>query len=102
MDSTIPSVAIGLKQAEGAQSQATPKPSKTDDVAFRFEQMLWAEMLSHAGFEDALTMSGGEAASSFSRYVVEAVAKDLAEQHSFGFRERIFPAEYEQARKVVE
>jgi len=53
----------------------------------RFEQMLWAEMLSHAGFEDALTRGGGDGASSFARFVVEAVAKDLAARHPLGLGE---------------
>ena len=58
--------------------------SEVSDLNKRFEQMLWAEMLSHAGLEEALTKNGGEAASSFSRYVVEAIAADLAEQHPLG------------------
>ena len=38
----------------------------------------------HAGLEEALTKNGGEAASSFSRYVVEAIAADIAEKHPLG------------------
>ncbi len=62
---------------------------KQESVGQRFEQMLWAEMLSHAGLEDALTLGGGEAASAFSRYVVEAIAADLAEQQSLGLTDSI-------------
>lgn len=51
------------------------------NIGQRFEQMLWAEMLTHAGLEKAFSQGGGEAASAFSRYVVEAVAKDIAESH---------------------
>lgn len=54
------------------------------DIGKRFEQMLWAEMLSHAGLEDSLTLGGGESASAFSRYVVEAIAEDIAEKHPLG------------------
>lgn len=54
------------------------------DIGKRFEQMLWAEMLSHAGLEESLTLGGGEAASAFSRYVVEAIAADIADKHPLG------------------
>ncbi len=53
-------------------------------IAHRFEQMLWAQMLSHAGLERAFTQGGGEAASAFTRYLVEAIAADLAERHPLG------------------
>ncbi|KCZ92229.1 hypothetical protein [Hyphomonas johnsonii] len=75
----------------GAPARALPDRSSADiqrqeatDIGKRFEQMLWADMLSHAGLEKALSQGGGEAASAFSRYVVEAVAKDLAETHPLG------------------
>ena len=42
-------------------------------------------MLSHAGLEKAFTQSGGEAAASFSRMIVESIAEDLAERHPLGF-----------------
>ena len=67
-----------------------PAPQKPTDasaevnIGKRFEQMLWAEMLSHAGLEKSLTQGGGEAASAFSRYVVEAIAEDIAEKHPLG------------------
>ncbi len=61
------------------------------DLGLRFEQMFWAEMLSQAGFEDALTKSGGEAAASFSRFLVESIASDLAKHHPLGFAEKINP-----------
>ena len=54
------------------------------EIAQRFEQMLWAEMLSHAGLEKAVSQGGGEAASAFSRYVVEAIAEDMAAAHPLG------------------
>lgn len=59
----------------------------------RFEQMLWAEMLSHAGLEKAFTQGGGEGASAFSRYVVESIARDLAEKHPLGLGEKLPVAE---------
>ncbi|MCA8906037.1 MAG: hypothetical protein KDA43_14700 [Hyphomonas sp.] len=59
------------------------------DIGKRFEQMLWSEMLSHAGLEKAFSQGGGETASAFSRFVVEAVAKDIAETHPLGFAEAV-------------
>lgn len=70
-------------------SSSASHSNKQEAVGQRFEQLLWAEMLSHAGFEDALTMGGGEAASAFSRYVVEAIAADLAAEQSLGLKESI-------------
>lgn len=68
----------------GAVGSTTAPTPEREDIAQRFEQMLWAEMLSHAGLEKAVTQGGGEAASAFSRYVVEAIAKDLAAAHPLG------------------
>ncbi len=70
----------------------TAKPAdekKAGEIKQRFEQMLWAEMLSHAGLEKAFTLGGGEAASAFSRYVVEEIAKDLAEKHPMGLADKV-------------
>lgn len=88
-----PSALPGLDTATLKSAQITaPKSAREtaeQDIKQRFEQMLWAEMLSHAGLEKALTQGGGEAASSFSRYVVEAIAKDLAETHPMGLAEHV-------------
>lgn len=70
-------------------SQTTPEIAERSDAAKRFEQLLWAEMLSHAGLEKSFTQSGGEGASAFARYIVEAIAMDLAETHSLGLGDRI-------------
>ena len=67
------------------------------DVNKRFEQMLWAEMLRHTGIEEAFTKAGGQAASAFTQFAIEAIAEDLAEKQPFGFNsvERTMQA-YEQ------
>ena len=70
----------GTRSAD-ANSAKEPEDAAATEIRQRFEQMLWAEMLSHAGLEKAFTQGGGEAASAFSRYVVEEIARDLAEQH---------------------
>lgn len=59
------------------------------EIVKKFEQMLWAEMLTHAGLEKAFTQSGGEAASAFSRYIVEAIAEDISEKHPLGLSKEI-------------
>ncbi len=90
-----PSALPGLDTSSITSPQTSaPKSAREtaeQDIKQRFEQMLWAEMLSHAGLEKALTLGGGEAASSFSRYVVEAIAKDLAETHPMGLAEHVNP-----------
>jgi hypothetical protein len=89
-------VTISISSQSDLASSRSMRPdasvsSKTDtesQIKQRFEQMLWAEMLSHAGLEKAFTLGGGEAASAFSRYVVEEMAKDLAEKHPIGIADR--------------
>lgn len=82
---------MGTADIKSAPPNAAMSARETaeQDIRQRFEQMLWAEMLSHAGLEKALTQGGGEAASSFSRYVVESIAKDLAATHPLGLGERV-------------
>jgi hypothetical protein len=77
----------------GPTPTAQPEPRREAEGALqlgqRFEQMLWAEMLSHSGLEKAFTQNGGEAAASFSRYIVEAISEDLARTHPLGFADEI-------------
>lgn len=61
----------------------------TAEQGRRFEQMLWAEMLRHAGLEDAFTSGGGDAASAFSRHLLEAIAEDLSEARPLGLAEAV-------------
>ncbi len=77
-------------QRQGVQPAASDS-DETNQLRLRFEQMLWSEMLSHAGLEKAFTQGGGEGAASFSRFIVEAIAKDLAEKHPLGFGEKALP-----------
>ena len=67
-----------------ATQRVQPSDVPSDDIGKRFEQLLWAEMLSNAGLEKSLTMNGGESASAFSRYVIEQIAEDIAEKHPLG------------------
>ncbi len=76
--------ADGGKIVSDAPARVAKASLEATEIAQRFEQMLWAEMLSHAGLEKAVSQGGGEAASAFSRYVVEAIAKDMAAAHPLG------------------
>ena len=67
-----------------ARAHAPQLPKESTSITQKFEQLLWAEMLSHAGLEKSLTSGGGEGVSSFSRYVVEAIAEDIARKHPLG------------------
>lgn len=75
--------------AFGTGKGEAPAADERSEVGKRFEQMLWADMLSHAGLEKSFTLGGGEAASAFSRYIVEAIAGDLAETHPLGLAEKV-------------
>lgn len=89
MSGPISPLSAGMPSAALMNLSSANPSEKQQAVGQRFEQMLWAEMLSHAGLEDALTLGGGEAASAFSRYVVEAIAADLAAEQSLGLKDSI-------------
>lgn len=84
----IPTPSSGLTPAalmptkNGASTLQAPETS--DESKMRFEQLLWAELLTHTGLEKSLTLGGGEGAAMFSRYFVEAIAADMAKQHPLG------------------
>lgn len=87
--SAVNSYDAGILRPAAPEILKPPEEKQAADIKMRFEQMLWAEMLSHAGLEKAFTQGGGEAASAFSRYVVESIAKDLAEKHPMGLAEKV-------------
>lgn len=89
MSGPISPLSAGMPPAALMNLSSANPSEQQQAVGQRFEQMLWAEMLSHAGLEDALTLGGGEAASAFSRYVVEAIAADLAAEQSLGLKDSI-------------
>lgn len=76
--------AIHSATRAGGARPATAEADARAEITKRFEQMLWAEMLSHTGLEDALTKSGGQGASAFTQFVIQSIAEDLAEQHPLG------------------
>jgi len=77
-----------------------PGKSAVEEIGIRFEQLLWAEMLSHTGIEEAFIQSGGEAASAFSRMIIEAIAEDLAEKHPLGLNATGTPASSDGAEQM--
>jgi hypothetical protein len=87
--SVLPSLQASGRQTAAPDAKRPAAETSEQTIKQRFEQLLWSEMLSHAGLEKALTLGGGEAASSFSRYFVEAIAKDLAETHPLGLAEQV-------------
>jgi hypothetical protein len=55
-----------------------------DEAGLALERLVWAQMITHAGLDRALTSGGGEAAAPFARLFVEALAADLADSHPLG------------------
>ena len=89
VSSIMPGAAPSSMGPAGEGKGGAAVSPERSEIGKRFEQMLWAEMLSHAGLEKSLTLGGGEAASAFSRYVVESIAADLAETHPLGLARRV-------------
>lgn len=84
---TITPTSISLPTG-AAQVPTQPKLSAEENTNVRFEQLLWAELLTHTGLEKALTLGGGDGAAMFSRYFVEAIAEDIAKQHPLGLLDK--------------
>ncbi|MEQ8557466.1 MAG: hypothetical protein RIB03_04035 [Henriciella sp.] len=66
------------------EPEANAGRNETSELGQRFEKMLWAEMLRHTGLEEAMTRAGGQGASAFAQFMVEAIAEDIAERHPLG------------------
>lgn len=92
----IPTLPPTLTPSAASQPTASAPVAQgletSDESKLRFEQLLWAELLTHTGLEDALTLGGGQGASMFSRYFVEAIAADIAEQHPLGLLDTELPS----------
>jgi hypothetical protein len=93
----IPTLPPTLAPATAAELSSATAPTQgvesSDDSKMLFEQLLWAELLTHTGLEDALTLGGGQGASMFSRYFVEAIAADIAKQHPLGLLDAELPTD---------
>jgi len=86
----LPAQSVAATGATSGSSEIVTT-EMSDETKLRFEQMLWAELLTHTGLEKSLTLGGGEGASMFSRYFVEAIAADIAKQHPLGLLETDLP-----------
>ena len=91
--------AVGAVAAtnEDAAAQAA---EASEESKLQFEKLLWAELLTHTGLEDALTLGGGQGASMFARYFVEAIAADIAEQHPLGLLDSELPTQPNKATEL--
>ncbi|MEL7540967.1 MAG: hypothetical protein AAGJ51_08695 [Pseudomonadota bacterium] len=88
----LPTSPISPTQAVAQTATPQPNVELSDESKMRFEQLLWAELLTHTGLEDALTLGGGDGASMFARYFVEAIAEDIAKQHPLGLLDKELPS----------
>ena len=88
----LPTTSIEGTPGPAAPSNAVPTPDVSEESKAKFEQLLWAELLTHTGLEDALTLGGGDGASMFARYFVEAIAEDIAKQHPLGLLDKELPS----------
>ena len=87
----LPITSIEGTPGPAAPSNAVRTPDVSEESKAKFEQLLWAELLTHTGLEDALTLGGGDGASMFARYFVEAIAEDIAKQHPLGLLDKELP-----------
>lgn len=92
MQPLSPLTANQLAAPSSADAGQTAQVELSEDAKLRFERLLWAELLTHTGLEKAMTLGGGEGASMFSRYFVEAIAEDLAEQQPLGLLDKELPS----------
>lgn len=79
---TLPVLGPEISKASSVSPQLGDMNQK--GMGLQFEKMLWSEMLSHAGFEEAMTLNGGGDVSAFARMMVEAIAEDIAEKNPLG------------------
>ena len=92
MQPLSPLTANQLAASSSAEAGKPTQVELSEDAKLRFEKLLWAELLTHTGLEKAMTLGGGEGASMFSRYFVEAIAEDLAEQQPLGLLDKELPS----------
>lgn len=92
MQPLSPLIANQTAAPASAETETPAQVELSEDAKLRFEKLLWAELLTHTGLEKSMTLGGGEGASMFSRYFVEAIAEDLAEQQPLGLLDRELPS----------
>lgn len=89
----LPTSPIAVAPSAATPQIETAPTASSEDSKMKFEQLLWAELLTHTGLEKALTLGGGDGASMFARYFVEAIAEDIAKQHPLGLLDEALPTD---------
>ncbi|WP_411815931.1 rod-binding protein [Hyphococcus sp. DH-69] len=87
------SIAVSLPSADQVNKAAPAAADK--DAALRksaaeFESVFIAEMLSHAGFDKALSENSGFGGEAFSRMLVESYAEEITNNGGFGLADQIY------------
>jgi len=92
---TAPGLSIALSIPAAEQVNGNAKVAAEKDAALRksaaeFESVFIAEMLSHAGFDKALSENSGFGGEAFSRMLVESYAEELTKNGGFGLSDQIY------------
>ena len=93
MDIANLSLVLNPATADKVRDAAETRAEKEEalrQTAQEFESVFIAEMLSHAGFDKALSQDAGFGGEAFSRMLVETYAEDLAENGGFGLADQIY------------
>ncbi|PQA87413.1 rod-binding protein [Hyphococcus luteus] len=80
------------RQAPDSNAEQTKaeKEKALRKTAQEFEAVFISEMLSHAGFDKAVSQDAGFGGEAFSGMLVESYAEDLAEKGGFGLADQIY------------
>lgn len=93
MDVASLSLALPANAADrvaDTSTKAAEKDASLRKTAKEFESVFIAEMLTHAGFDKALSESSGYGGEAFSRMLVETYAGQLSEKGGFGLADQIY------------
>ncbi|WP_425409250.1 rod-binding protein [Hyphococcus sp.] len=85
--------ALALSKAEqlhAASEESDARDAQMREKAKEFESIFIAEMLSHVGFDKALSENAGFGGEAFSRMLVETYAEQLSEKGGFGLADQIY------------
>lgn len=91
----VPDLPLANAISQSERSRAAPEDAEKRDAQLRekaqeFESIFIAEMLSHAGFDKALSENAGYGGEAFSRMLVESYAEQLSKKGGFGLADQIY------------
>ncbi|ADM09640.1 flagellar protein FlgJ [Parvularcula bermudensis HTCC2503] len=95
LPSAFPLPALGAAATASdrlGEETVSDREARLRETAKSFEAVFVAEMLKHAGLDEALAADEGTATDSFSSFVIERVAGDLVEAGGFGLADRFYTA----------